>query len=301
MQLEYCKNAEGNFGDDLNGWLWPQLIPDLLAKKDNNFLIGIGTILSHQQKTIPAEGKKIVFSSGTGYKVDAKIDETWDIIGVRGEKTAQAYHLSSDKILCDGAYLLRHLVDDANCSDKNKIGFMPHHSSIALFDWPLACQKLGLHYISPQQTVETVLENMKHCNSIITEAMHGAIVADALRIPWCAVSYSPSFLKFKWNDWTSVLDIDALIHQLPFVLKTGIPVKQVRSWKIKQFAGSLGLGKEKWRNFPKINANNENIDALLDTLNDLKQKHHFQLSSNESILNLDNKLKNALQYLKKTY
>lgn len=301
MQLEYCKNANGNFGDDLNAWLWPQLIPELLANNDNNYLIGIGTILSCQQGSIPAKGKKIVFSSGTGYKVDAKIDKTWDVIGVRGKKTAQAYHLPDDKILCDGAYLLSHIVNDTNHSEKEKIGFMPHHSSIDLFDWSLACKKLGLHYISPQQSVDTVLTSMQTCHSIITEAMHGAIVADALRIPWCAVSYSPSFLKFKWKDWTSVLDIDALIHQLPFVLKTGIPRKQVRSWKIKQFAGCFGIGKGKWCDFPKINTNNKNIDTLLDTLNDLKHKNLFQLSSNESISVLDNKLENALHYLKKTY
>ena len=301
MRLQYCINENGNFGDDLNAWLWPQLIPELLAKKDNNYLIGIGTILSHQQDSVPAEGKKIVFSSGTGYKVDAKIDETWDIIGVRGKKTAQAYHLPDDKVLCDGAYLLRQFVKDTPCSENTKIGFMPHHSSIPLFDWQSTCKKLGFYYISPQQSVDSVLSKMQECNRIITEAMHGAIVADALRIPWCAVSYSPSFLKFKWEDWTSVLDIDALIHQLPFVLKAGIPEKQVRAWKIKQFAGSFGIGKEKWRNFPKINANNKNIDSLQDKLNDLKQTDYFQLSSNESISILDHKLKNALQYLKKTY
>ncbi len=301
MRLQYCINENGNFGDDLNAWLWPQLIPELLEKKDNNYLIGIGTILSHQQDSIPSEGKKIVFSSGTGYKVDAKIDETWDIIGVRGKKTAQAYHLPDDKVLCDGAYLLRQFVKDTPCSENTKIGFMPHHSSIPLFDWQSTCNKLGFYYISPQQSVDSVLSKMQKCNRIVTEAMHGAIVADALRIPWCAVSYSPSFLKFKWEDWTSVLDIDALIHQLPFVLKAGIPEKQVRAWKIKQFAGSFGIGKEKWRDFPKINANNENIDSLQDKLNDLKQTDYFRLSSNESISILDHKLKNALQYLKKTY
>ncbi len=301
MYLQYCTNENGNFGDDLNAWLWPQLISKLLAKKDNNYLIGIGTILSNQQDAIPTKEKKIVFSSGTGYKVDAKIDETWDIIGVRGKKTAQAYHLPNDKVLCDGAYLLRQIVDDTPCAKNTKIGFMPHISSIPLFDWQSTCKKLRLYYISPQQSVDTVLSQMQECNRIITEAMHGAIVADALRIPWCAASYSPSFLKFKWEDWTSVLDIDALIHQLPFVLKAGIPAKQIRAWKIKQLAGSFGIGKEKWRNFPKINANNENIDALQETLNNLKQTNHFQLSSDESLSILDRKLENALQYLKKTY
>lgn len=301
MKLEYYRCTTGNFGDDLNAWLWPKIIPELLEKQDNNHLIGIGTILNADFNHFPANKKKIVFSSGTGYITGAQIDDTWDIIGVRGKKTAEIYNLSSDKALCDGAYLLRRVTDQADFSKGGKIGFMPHHLSIELFDWPSECQKLGLYYISPALSVDTILEKMQHCNTFITEAMHGAIVADALRIPWCAVAYGPKFLNFKWEDWTSVLDIEAVIHRLPFVLSGDVANTTVLAWKAKRFFGSFGIGKEKWHNFPKIYANNKNKHLLLDTLTDLKNSNSFQLSSDQTVKTLDNKLDAALQYLRRNY
>lgn len=299
MKIEYCKLERGNFGDDLNGWLWSKLIPELLEKNDDNHLIGIGTILSADYNLL--SGKKVVFSSGTGYKTGAKIDNSWDIVGVRGYKTAELYNLPKEKVLCDGAYLLRGVLNCEDFSQGNKIGFMPHNGSIDLFDWASECEKLGLHYISPEASVDCILEEFKQCSKLITEAMHGAIVADALRIPWCAVSYSPRFLKFKWDDWASVLDVNLRVHQLPFVIKNGIDKKTIRKWKIKQFFGSLGLGKEKWRNFPKINADNQNQDTLLTKLENLKASDYFQLSSDERMTQLDFKLDIALRYLKTTY
>jgi len=296
MKIDYCKNPNGNFGDDLNAWLWPKLIPELLEKDDNNYLIGIGTILS--KNNIPAHGKKIVFGSGTGYKSDAKIDNTWDIIGVRGGKTVKKYRLSNDKILCDGAYLVRKVVRLDDFARGGRTGFMPHWKSLDLFDWDTECRRLGLHYISPQMSVDDVLNNMKQCNKIIAEAMHGAIVADALRIPWCAVSFGPSFLKFKWDDWASVLNLKLEIHQLPFVVNANVPKKLIRVWKVKQFLGSFGLGKEKWRKFPKINTHK---DRLLDKIQLLAASDKFQLSGDEILISLDRKLDIALQYLKENY
>jgi succinoglycan biosynthesis protein ExoV len=300
MIIKYCKLERGNFGDDLNDWLWPKLIPDLLIKEnDNNFLIGIGTILGSDFNSL--SGKKIVFSSGTGYKTGAKIDNTWDIIGVRGYKTAEIYNISAEKVLCDGAYLLRQVLDRSEFSHGNKIGFMPHNASIDLFDWESVCKELDMVYISPEASVDFILEELKKCNKLITEAMHGAIVADALRIPWCAVSYSPRFLRFKWDDWVSVLEINLVIHQLPFVIKRGIDKKIIRKWKIKQFLGSLGLGKAKWKSFPKINDNNINKDELIEKLKNLKLSEKFQLSSNKTMVQIDQKLTLALQYLRTTY
>jgi succinoglycan biosynthesis protein ExoV len=42
---------------------------------------------------------------------------------------------------------------------------------------------------------------------VVTEAMHGAIVADTLRIPWIPVVCSPEIATFKWRDWTASLDL----------------------------------------------------------------------------------------------
>jgi hypothetical protein len=55
--------------------------------------------------------------------------------------------------------------------------------------------------------VETVLGALETCEHVICEAMHGAILADALRIPWTRVTIEVPFYEsdnsneFKWNDW----------------------------------------------------------------------------------------------------
>ena len=94
MKVKYCKLEPGNFGDELNVYIWPKLIPELINQNDLNYLIGIGTILGNKYNNLP--GKKLVFTSGTGYEMGAIIDNTWDIVGVRGKKQLNymAYHLT---------------------------------------------------------------------------------------------------------------------------------------------------------------------------------------------------------------
>jgi succinoglycan biosynthesis protein ExoV len=52
-----------------------------------------------------------------------------------------------------------------------------------------------------------VLRVLSEARLVVTEAMHGAIVADTLRIPWIPVVCSPEIATFKWRDWTASLDL----------------------------------------------------------------------------------------------
>src|SRR5205814_2371845 len=40
---------------------------------------------------------------------------------------------------------------------------------------------------------------------LVTEAMHGAVVADALRVPWIALRMYSKIDEFKWRDWCASL------------------------------------------------------------------------------------------------
>ena len=38
--------------------------------------------------------------------------------------------------------------------------------------------------------------------------MHGAIIADTLRIPWIPISTRPSINTFKWLDWCESMELE---------------------------------------------------------------------------------------------
>lgn len=78
---------------------------------------------------------------------------------------------------------------------------MPHWTSEFLFDWEKLCADIGINYISPALDVKQVIKQISETETLITEAMHGAIVADALRVPWIPVRAYNFINRFKWSDW----------------------------------------------------------------------------------------------------
>jgi succinoglycan biosynthesis protein ExoV len=64
-----------------------------------------------------------------------------------------------------------------------------------------------IRYIDPRWPVETVLAEIAASSILVTEAMHGAIVADSLRIPWVPISPNGRH-HAKWYDWADSLGIE---------------------------------------------------------------------------------------------
>ena len=62
--------------------------------------------------------------------------------------------------------------------------------------------------IDPCGGVERVIADILASELLVTEAMHGAIVADALRVPWVPVRPVQPTNRGKWFDWASALDIE---------------------------------------------------------------------------------------------
>jgi hypothetical protein len=55
--------------------------------------------------------------------------------------------------------------------------------------------------------VERTLELIRGSRCVISEAMHAAIVADALRVPWVPVHAYDHINEFKWKDWSGSLQM----------------------------------------------------------------------------------------------
>jgi succinoglycan biosynthesis protein ExoV len=212
MKLFFCRIPDGNFGDDLNLHLWPSLLPDAfdgvaeyrpkdnhaiaLADPQDELFVGIGTLI---RRELPATAVKHVFGSGTGYGTLPK-DHNWHFHCVRGPLTAAALGLPPDKAIADPAILVRLLPQPATAK-RYRYAFIPHWEMAVSGDWQAVCRLTGIHYIDPRRTPAEVIADIAATHTLITEALHGAIVADALRVPWIAVSSKHTILDFKWHDW----------------------------------------------------------------------------------------------------
>jgi succinoglycan biosynthesis protein ExoV len=201
----------GNFGDELNIWLWKQLMPDVIDvekpyKKgsDRPLFVGIGTILGDN---LPENQPKVVFGSGVGYHGLPVRNKNMRIYCVRGPLTAKAVNLDPKYAITDPAILIRTLKLKP-IEKKYNYSFMPHHTSVNSVVWKSLCEKLGIKYIDPKLDFEEALDELRASKVVIAEAMHAAIVADALRIPWVPVNFHGTYINaFKWDDWCQSLGL----------------------------------------------------------------------------------------------
>jgi len=238
MKLCYFKDStHANFGDDLNEWMWPKLLKNFFDDNEDIIFVGIGSIIGKKRPDhleYQPNQKKVVVGAGfvSGYheKPDLK-DGSWDVFFVRGPRTAKAFGLDPDLALGDSAILLRNLVDFKSLRKEKVVGYMPHWESVEPGNWEQVCKLAGLKLIDPRLTVDEVLAQLLECEFLVTEAMHGAIVADALRVPWIAITPQVPLHREKWFDWAETLGIKLNSYRLPPSTIDEIKVK-TRSRKI---------------------------------------------------------------------
>jgi len=295
MRLHYFKDPAGNFGDDLNPWLFRRLVPQLLDDDDREWLVGIGTLINHR---LPAAPVKHVFGSGHGYGQTPKLDDSWVFHAVRGKETARVLGLPESAAVTDGAVLLRTVPLPRAARPGFRFGLVPHCESLHFYDWAPLAAELGWHFIDVRQDVETVLYEMSRCETLVCEAMHGAIVADALRIPWIPVSAYPSISAFKWRDWLSALDLPyeptALmpLYDLERLVGPGARLK----WTIKRGLAQAGLGSSTWTPPPPARTGEREREAALMALRTASARDPL-LSADRRIEDLTQEMQARLQRL----
>jgi succinoglycan biosynthesis protein ExoV len=213
MKLTYFTGTTPNFGDALNPYLWPRLLPaGFLDDDDSELFLGVGSILWDHY---PKPARKVVMGSGFGgYAAAPNVhDGSWEVGFVRGPRTAAKLGIGADKAICDSAILLRAL-ELPSAEPGIGIAFMPHYHSFGRGDWREVCRMAGIRLIDPRDDVEKVIAEIRGARMLITEAMHGAIVADALRTPWLAVRPIHPENETKWLDWSDSLGLELTRHRL---------------------------------------------------------------------------------------
>lgn len=202
MKLYYYKDPVGNFGDELNPWLWYGLAPELFDEDDSSLLVGIGTLIN---ANAPVAARKLVFGSGVGYGSAPAPTSDWHYYCVRGPLSARALGLDPALAITDPAVLLTELMPNTKVERSGMVSFMPHHASLRFADWRAICEEAGIHYIDPSDNMHDVVFQIRRSRLVIAEAMHLAIVADAFRTPWVPVVCYDHILRFKWDDWCQSL------------------------------------------------------------------------------------------------
>jgi succinoglycan biosynthesis protein ExoV len=208
LKIFYYQAPQGNFGDDLNGWLWEELAPGRWTGDGSTLFCGIGTIIGN---SMPSAATRIrVFSSGIGYRpVPADFTSTrWDVVALRGPLTAQIVG-RPDRALADGALLLSTLprLTPIETAARRDVIFIPHYEAMSEGDWEGACARAGVTLVDPRQCAHRVIEHIRRARLVIADSMHAAIIADTLRVPWLPVASSPRINSFKWLDWTLSLNL----------------------------------------------------------------------------------------------
>ncbi|MSO99432.1 MAG: hypothetical protein EXR07_00030 [Acetobacteraceae bacterium] len=212
MILYNWRGPAQNFGDELNTLLWPRLLPDFFDHDGAARFLGIGSILDGRHD--PTALKLVAGSGYGGYEAPIVLDETWVVHWVRGRRTARMLGLPLCLGIGDPASLIP-LAGLAPPRENQDIGFMPHFESAIRGAWREAAALAGITLIDPRDDPRSVIAAISRCRVILSEALHGVIVADALRVPWIAVEPLAPIHRPKWLDWAETVDLTIAFHRLP--------------------------------------------------------------------------------------
>ncbi|NVD42962.1 polysaccharide pyruvyl transferase family protein [Ensifer sp. HO-A22] len=232
MKPYYWESHHGNFGDDLNLWLWDFLLPGFRDSHDDILLVGVGTVLN--RALLPDGMRKLVLGSGFGYGTlpDMRDKAEWDVRCVRGPLTAEKVGIAPERGIIDPAVMVAEMPEFRNLPKIHKRSFVPHWESAIAGMWPTTCGTVGLHYIDPRGEAGAVIREIAQSELIVAESMHGAILADAFRVPWVAVSTSDSINSFKWNDWAQTVGVTYRPRHVPVSSRAEAMIKGTKFWGV---------------------------------------------------------------------
>lgn len=240
MKLYYFqfKDRRKNFGDELNLTIWNKIFPNIFDSDENIIFVGIGTLINREK--MPCAKKRIIFSSGVGYGTPPKIDHSFKIYCLRGKLSAKELGVPENLAIADGAILMKDIYKVGHAK-KYKYSFMPHNSTAYMGGgtWKKLCMSLKIFYIDPLWPIERIIRSIIETEVLITEALHGAIVADTFRTPWIPVKTTDQIYEFKWHDWLSTTSTQYF------------PARMLPLWD-PQYGPKLLDSKRKWIKFKLV-------------------------------------------------
>jgi len=195
----YWHVVRPNFGDDVNPTFFAKLHGGRVRFAGDRrapHVLGAGSILRH------AGPASVVCGSGFLQRPDAPI-RAREIVAVRGVLSAEGCGGGPAPLLGDPLVLVDQFV--TRPAARRAFGYVPHVTSVAR--WRRLAGAAG-HVIDPAWSPWRTIAEIAACDVVVSQSLHGLIVADALGIPnvWVAPSDMMSGGRFKFDDYFSTLD-----------------------------------------------------------------------------------------------
>ena len=270
-----------NFGDELNPYIFNHIFPELLNNnvfKDIDFY-GIGSIIDSR---ISKNTKAVIFGTGVRDITIPYNTINWDIRFLRGPISSNTLGFNGEKYIADAAYCM--LCEKALISNTDKktykFSLMPHYRQMDKINWDIISDMTGIHIIDPRKGPKDVIQEIAKSEKILTIAMHGAIVADILRVPWLRIKMEaigaehPMLSDIKWLDFLLALDLKDEFIQVKnfFAYKNKFSFKQMITYY-----------------------------EITKRLRNACNKGRFQLTEDRKLLEITEKLNKEIQLLKDKY
>lgn len=234
MKVFHWQCPQGNFGDDLNLWLWDWLLPGHRDAQPDVLLVGVGTVL--KDGLLPESLCKLVIGSGVGYGAPPQIagNRDWDVRCVRGPLSAEQLGLPADRAATDPAVLVSDMPEFQNLPKLHDVVFIPHWQSAVHGEWAAVARSAQIGYVSPCGDAKMVIRAIAQSKLVLAESLHAAILADTLRVPWIAVKTRNDLHAFKWRDWTASLGLEYQPVTIPPSTRAEAGAKSESFWGLKR-------------------------------------------------------------------
>jgi pyruvyltransferase len=190
-----------NFGDDINPAFYGLLsgvTVRLQTARDRPHFLGMGSILEK------ATAGSVVLGSGFLRRPEAPFPVSARFVAVRGRLSREHIRAEGPVLLGDPMVLLDRVFEPSG-GKTHAMGIVPHVAEVS------ALRRLspeGVKVIDPADAPWKVIDAIASCERVMSQSLHGLIVADALGIPnlWLAPAASMVGGEFKFLDYFSTLD-----------------------------------------------------------------------------------------------
>jgi pyruvyltransferase len=190
-----------NFGDDLNPYLLESVLGRPVyrdAKQQSLHLLGVGSILER------ANQNSIVVGSGF-IRPDSELSrEPHSVLAVRGELTQQRLG-KTGLLLGDPGILVPHLLG-VKSTNQEDVVLVPHVDSYSGIQAEFAHK---YKVVDPSKEFSQVISNIAKAKYVLSQSLHGLVMADALSIPSVWIQPSEKMIggEYKFQDYfTSTLE-----------------------------------------------------------------------------------------------